>query len=81
MADSLPSAEVLGIDLSPIQPQWVPPNCKFLVDDAEEEWLNGNNFDMVHMRTMASTLKDVPKVLSHAYKFVIGIYYFIILVH
>jgi methylase of polypeptide subunit release factors len=26
MADKHPSAEVLGIDLSPLQPKWVPPN-------------------------------------------------------
>ena len=26
MADLYPSAEVIGIDLSPIQPGWVPPN-------------------------------------------------------
>lgn len=68
VADQIPSAEVLGTDLSPIQPSWVPPNCRFIVDDAEDEWLNGDDFDMVHMRTMASVVKDVPKVLSYAYK-------------
>lgn len=26
MADSFPSAEVIGTDLSPIQPRWIPPN-------------------------------------------------------
>jgi methylase of polypeptide subunit release factors len=26
MADKYPSAEVLGIDLSPLQPKWIPPN-------------------------------------------------------
>lgn len=69
-ADQLPGAEVLGVDLSPIQPKWVPSNCRFLVDDVEEEWLYGDNFDMVHMRTMASVLKDIPKVLRRAYKYV-----------
>ena len=28
-ADQHPEANVLGIDLSPIQPGWVPPNCQF----------------------------------------------------
>src|SRR5947209_1091117 len=28
-ADQFPSAVVLGNDLSPIQPSWVPPNCSF----------------------------------------------------
>jgi hypothetical protein len=37
MGDEYPSAQVLGIDLSPIQPVWVPPNVKFMVDDAEQE--------------------------------------------
>ena len=38
-ADEHPAAEVIGIDLSPIQPTWIPPNCMFVVDDAEENWL------------------------------------------
>ena len=29
MADAHPGAQVIGTDLSPIQPKWVPPNCKF----------------------------------------------------
>ena len=37
-ADRYPSALVTGTDLSPIQPSWVPPNCKFEIDDAEREW-------------------------------------------
>ena len=38
MAYAYPRAEILGIDLSPIQPGWVPPNCKFEVDDMELDW-------------------------------------------
>ncbi|KAI8651652.1 hypothetical protein NCS55_01410900 [Fusarium keratoplasticum] len=33
MADENPHADVIGIDLSPIQPEWVPPNCRFIMDD------------------------------------------------
>lgn len=33
-ADESPSAEVIGTDVSPIQPNWVPPNVKFELDDA-----------------------------------------------
>ena len=36
-----PDAHILGTDLSPIQPAWVPPNCQFEVDDCELEWLYG----------------------------------------
>lgn len=31
MADQYPSADVLGIDLSPVQTTWVPPNVRFEV--------------------------------------------------
>ncbi|KAH7176314.1 methyltransferase type 12 [Dactylonectria macrodidyma] len=40
MIDEYPDAEIVGIDLRPIQPAWVPPKVKFLVDDAEAPWLN-----------------------------------------
>ena len=32
-ADEFPGAVVIGTDLSPIQPDFVPPNLKFYVDD------------------------------------------------
>lgn len=38
MADKYPDCQVLGTDLSPVQPSWVPPNCRFDVDDFEQEW-------------------------------------------
>lgn len=38
MADQHPSAEITGTDLSPIQPSWIPPNCRFEVDDMELPW-------------------------------------------
>ncbi|KKY18340.1 putative phosphoethanolamine n [Phaeomoniella chlamydospora] len=38
MGDEYPSAEVIGTDLSPIQPGWVPPNVRFEIDDATQEW-------------------------------------------
>lgn len=38
MADSYPAAQVIGTDLSPVQPSWVPPNCRFEVDDFELDW-------------------------------------------
>ncbi|KAL4982174.1 S-adenosyl-L-methionine-dependent methyltransferase [Aspergillus falconensis] len=50
-ADLHPSSEVIGTDLSPIQPSWVPPNVQFEVDDCCDEWLYGEDaFDFVHIR-------------------------------
>jgi hypothetical protein len=42
----------------------VPPNLKFLVDDFEDEWLNGDNFDLVHIRGTIQVVKDLPKLLQ-----------------
>ncbi|EWG54720.1 hypothetical protein FVEG_12855 [Fusarium verticillioides 7600] len=67
VADKFPSASVVGVDLSPIQPSWVPPNLKFLVDDIEDEWMHGGDFDFVHMRCISPWLKDEVKVLRQAH--------------
>ncbi|KAF5490165.1 Secondary metabolism regulator LAE1 [Colletotrichum fructicola] len=67
VGDLYPGASVLGIDLSPIQPSWAPPNVKFLVDDAEDEWLNGDDYDFVHFRAMAPLLRKLDMVLADAY--------------
>jgi hypothetical protein len=58
---------VRGVDLSPIQPVWVPPNVDFLMDDCEKDWL-ARDCDFVHFRYMVIILKDVPTVLKHAYE-------------
>jgi len=66
VADKFPSAEVIGTDLSPIQPTWVPPNLRFVVDDLEDEWVLGDNFDYIHLRHVTPMLKDVPKLLRQS---------------
>lgn len=68
VGDRYPSAEVLGIDLSPIQPSWVPQNVKFLIDDVEAEWLNGDNWDFVHLRNMIPVMKSPVGLLKQAYE-------------
>lgn len=69
MGDEYPGAEITGIDLSPIQPQWVPPNVRFMVDDAEADWvIPPNSLDYIHIRHMTSSIRDWPALLSRAYK-------------
>lgn len=68
VGDIYPSAEVTGLDLSPIQPVWVPPNVRFLVDDVEDSWLNGRDFDFVHLRNMVPVLKSPVGLLKNAYE-------------
>jgi cyclopropane fatty-acyl-phospholipid synthase-like methyltransferase len=68
-ADEFPGAVVIGTDLSPIQPQWVPPNCKFLVDDAESDWLYTPDeaFDYIHARSLGGAIADWPRFFRQVY--------------
>ncbi|KAK0647979.1 S-adenosyl-L-methionine-dependent methyltransferase [Cercophora newfieldiana] len=68
-ADQFPSARVIGTDLSPIQPEWAPPNCKFELDDAELEWtFRDNEFDFVFIRYMVGSIGDWPRLYKQAYR-------------
>ncbi|KAF3803983.1 Secondary metabolism regulator LAE1 [Colletotrichum gloeosporioides] len=69
MGDEYPEAEITGIDLSPIQPSYVPPNVHFIVDDVEAEWLYpDNSIDYIHLRHMSPAIRDWTKVLDQAYR-------------
>ncbi|CAG8292899.1 unnamed protein product [Penicillium salamii] len=57
-ADANPGSEVIGIDLSPIQPSWVPPNCRFEVDDFEQAWSHQQPFDLIHGRELEGFIRD-----------------------
>lgn len=59
--DEHPEAEVIGVDLSPIQPDFVPVNVRFQVDDVEEEWTYSYPFDYIHRRMMTSSLANWPE--------------------
>jgi len=62
-----PSAVVIGSDLSPIQPSYVPPNCKFEVDDAEDTWTYTQPFDYIHGRALFTCFKHPSTVFRNAY--------------
>ncbi|CAK7217211.1 hypothetical protein SEUCBS140593_003132 [Sporothrix eucalyptigena] len=66
-AEAHPSADVLGTDLSPIQPEYVPANCRFEIDDAEDEWAFSQPFDYIHGRYVVPFFKSVPGVIQQAY--------------
>ena len=67
MADAHPSAHVIGVDLSPIQPGWVPPNCVFEVDDLEKPWLWKEPFDFIHSQNIAQGIRDWPLYMKRIY--------------
>ncbi|KAL2258673.1 hypothetical protein VTK26DRAFT_7948 [Humicola hyalothermophila] len=67
--DQYPNAEVIGTDVSPIQPAWVPPNVKFEIDDANLDWTwPDNTFDFVHVRFLIGCIEDWRKFYREAYR-------------
>lgn len=63
-AGRYPGAEVIGADISLIQPSWVPPNIKFVIDDCLLQWTwPDDHFDFIHIR---SSETRPAKATSHA---------------
>ncbi|KAJ3520242.1 hypothetical protein NM208_g13792 [Fusarium decemcellulare] len=70
VADKFPGAEVIGTDISPTQPSWVPPNLVFHIDDAQLDWtFEPESFDFIHVRYMQGAIDDWPKFYSQVFKF------------
>ncbi|KAI9806072.1 MAG: hypothetical protein M1833_004479 [Piccolia ochrophora] len=68
MGDKYPSAEILGNDLSAVQPTLVPPNVRFELDDVEAEWTYSNPFDYIHCRYLAGGIAEWPGLINKIYK-------------
>jgi len=67
VANKYPTAHVIGTDLSPIQPSFVPPNCEFQIDDFDDDWNYSQTFDLIHARAMVTCFKDPLSVIVPAF--------------
>ncbi|KAK5661110.1 hypothetical protein OQA88_11000 [Cercophora sp. LCS_1] len=68
-ADEFPEAAVTGVDISPIQPTWVPPNLRFVIDDVGNPWpYPDGTFDYIHIRYMVGCVKDWVALYREAYR-------------
>lgn len=69
LSDKYPTATVRGCDLSPIQPNWLPENCYFAIDDFEDEWVYPENtFDYIHVRHTIHSIKDRRTLLQRIFR-------------
>ncbi len=68
VADEHESARVTGIDLSPIQPELVPPNCHFQISDFEDPWDFKRQFDLIHGRLLIGSISNPRQLIQHAYE-------------
>ncbi|KAH8116923.1 S-adenosyl-L-methionine-dependent methyltransferase [Phellopilus nigrolimitatus] len=64
IADEFPDVEVVGVDLAPIQPEMVPPNCDFELFDAQLIPYPNEYFDIVHARCVNNGMKNYPLFLE-----------------
>jgi ubiquinone/menaquinone biosynthesis C-methylase UbiE len=64
-ADLHPSAEVIGTDLSPIQPNLTPLNCQFIVDNAEHDWVYDKQLDYIHSRMLLLGIHNWKRYFSN----------------
>ncbi|KAF3913920.1 hypothetical protein ABW21_db0205672 [Orbilia brochopaga] len=69
IADKYPNAEVIGTDLSPIQPKWIPKNLQIRICDFESTWTFGqNSFDLIHMRNGVGSVSSWPTLYRNVFQ-------------
>lgn len=58
-AQANPSTQIIGVDLSNVQPKTpVPVNCQFQTANAEKDWNFPEPFDFIHSRLLALGMQD-----------------------
>ncbi|CAA7271653.1 unnamed protein product [Cyclocybe aegerita] len=65
IADEFPRVEVIAVDLAPIQPRKVPPNCTFELCDIDQ-WpipYPDAHFDVIHARSIHIGIRNYPRFL------------------
>lgn len=68
VGDVYPEAEVIGTDIAPVQPTWIPPNVQFFLEDAEDMWtFSPDSFSLVFAREMSFAVRDWPNFISQAW--------------
>ncbi|ESZ94408.1 hypothetical protein SBOR_5201 [Sclerotinia borealis F-4128] len=67
--DEYPNSTVIGTDLSPIQPHYVPTNCSFRIEDAEDPWtFDDLKFDLIHGCALLSCFRSPKAVFASAFQ-------------
>ncbi|KAN0088992.1 S-adenosyl-L-methionine-dependent methyltransferase [Hyaloscypha variabilis] len=69
MGDAYPEAEVYGVDVSPIQPQFTPPNVKFEIDDLEKPWTFSEGFDFIFSRMITGSFANWKEYIFRCFEF------------
>ncbi|KAK5663524.1 hypothetical protein OQA88_3954 [Cercophora sp. LCS_1] len=70
IAELYPRGHVTGMDLNLIQPEFIPPNIRFLQMDIETPWqdLEPGTWDLVHLRTLGGSVLNWPRLYQEIYR-------------
>ncbi|EEY14688.1 conserved hypothetical protein [Verticillium alfalfae VaMs.102] len=70
VADKFPSAQVIGVDITPIQTSCIPHNVIWRIDDIQNTTWDPPyaNLDFVHLRSVTVILSDPVGVLESTFK-------------
>lgn len=69
-AEIYPSSEVVGIDLSKMQPTHVPPNVEFQIDDINSRRYKENReYDLIHVRELLGSVVDWPELIGKCFEY------------
>jgi SAM-dependent methyltransferase len=67
MGEKYESTQITGVDISPIQPIWVPPNVIFEIDDVTKPWhRTKGSMDFIHVRNMVGSIRDWKALFAEA---------------
>ncbi|PGH13773.1 hypothetical protein AJ79_03472 [Helicocarpus griseus UAMH5409] len=69
-ADQYPNAQVIGIDITPIQRRFTPPNCTFEIHDMEADWPYGTTTTTSTTCTPSSTITTVTTCTPATFDFI-----------
>ncbi len=69
-AEKYPSAQVIGIDMTPIQPLLVVPNLSFIMADFNSSTYGEgeNEWDFIHARELKGSVRDWQRFLDIMFK-------------
>src|ERR1700686_1222245 len=71
VAEEYPHSQVYGIDLSPVQPMYVPENCDFGLENIlNGSFFHDQKFDLIQSRMMFHGIADIqwPSYLAEIYR-------------
>ncbi|KFY35955.1 hypothetical protein V494_05456 [Pseudogymnoascus sp. VKM F-4513 (FW-928)] len=70
MADDNTNAEVIGFDISLMQPQTIPPNLTFRRRDFEAPWhgLAMDSYDLIHLRMLAGSISSPRELYANIFR-------------